>query len=145
MSPDIVPDIPWFARVLIQALISLGLVLSAALPAYFGLKGKLLEISKNAKEARDQTANTHTTNLREELDERHDEVVDALREVARDVRGLREDHHATRKDIGMLYAEDRATRRETSQIRQELNEHLEELKPIREQLFKLAENDGRGV
>ncbi|WP_313812977.1 DUF2746 domain-containing protein [Glutamicibacter sp.] len=93
--------------------------------------------AKDAKEAREQVKNTHTTNLREEQDERHEATVSALREIARDVRGLREDHQATRMDIGHLRAEDRAGRRETQVLREEFEEHVKESEPVRAMISDL--------
>lgn len=117
----------------IQIIITGGVVLVAGIPAYFAFKGKLAEINKgtqaaakDAREARVQVKNSHSTNLREEQDERHEATMSALTELARDVRGLREDHYATRKDIGLLHAEDRAGRRETQELRRELSDHLEQ-------------------
>lgn len=97
----------------------------------------------DAKEARKQVKNTHTTNLREEQDERHEEitaalsnlreVVDGLKssttETARDVRGLREDHYSTRKDMGLIHAQTRSIHREISELKavdeQTRQEHVE--------------------
>lgn len=94
----------------------------------------------DAKEARVQVKNNHDTNLREEGDERHDEQMTALKELARDVRGLREDHYETRKDIGMLHAEDRAGRRETQALRQEFAEHIQQTAPLIPTLEALQRN-----
>ncbi|PRB78228.1 hypothetical protein CQ012_02235 [Arthrobacter sp. MYb214] len=112
--------------VIIQALITVGVILGAGIPAYFVFKSKLAEIGKDAKEARVQVKNSHSTNLREEQDERHLATMDLLKELGRDVRGLREENYETRKDIGMLHAEDRAGRRETQKLRQEFSEHTKQ-------------------
>ncbi|WP_417364090.1 hypothetical protein [Glutamicibacter arilaitensis] len=112
--------------VIIQALITVGVILGAGIPAYFVFKSKLAEIGKDAKEARVQVKNSHSTNLREEQDERHIATMELLKELGRDVRGLREENYETRKDIGMLHAEDRAGRRETQKLRQEFSEHTKQ-------------------
>lgn len=112
--------------VIIQALITVGVILGAGIPAYFVFKSKLAEIGKDAKEARVQVKNSHSTNLREEQDERHIATKELLKELGRDVRGLREENYETRKDIGMLHAEDRAGRRETQKLRQEFSEHTKQ-------------------
>lgn len=120
--------------IILQILITAGVIFAAGIPAYLSFKTKLAEINtgtqaaaKDAKEARIQVKNSHTTNLREEGDERHEATMNALTELGRDVRGLREDHYATRKDIGLLHSEDRATRRETQELRRELSEHLSQI------------------
>lgn len=120
--------------IILQVLITVGIVLGAGIPAYFSFRSKLAEINtgtqsaaKDAKEARIQVKNSHDTNMREEGDERHEATMSALNELGRDVRGLREDHYATRKDIGLLHAEDRVTRRETQALRAEFAEHVQRL------------------
>lgn len=125
--------------VIIQGIITVGVILGAGIPAYFVFKSKLAEIGKDAKEARVQVKNSHSTNLREEQDERHVATMDLLKELGRDVRGLREDHYETRKDIGMLHAEDRAGRRETQGLRKELTEHLEQTAGLMPTLEKLVQ------
>lgn len=97
-------------------------------------------VAADAREARIQVKNNHDTNLREEGDERHDEQMTALKELARDVRGLREDHYETRKDIGMLHAEDRAGRRETLALRQAFNDHVEQTSPLIPTLEAIQKN-----
>lgn len=112
--------------VIVQIITTLGIVLAALIAAWFPLRSKLNVIGKDAKEAREQVKNSHDTNLREEGDERHEATMSALKELGRDVRGLREDHYETRKDIGMLHAEDRAGRRETQALRKEFSEHTKQ-------------------
>ncbi|WJN63041.1 tail needle protein [Streptomyces phage phiScoe3] len=54
----------------------------------------LSEVKENAQEARDQVANTHSTNLRDDLDRVHDdvrEVLDVLRQHGSEIAGLRTD------------------------------------------------------
>ncbi|WP_404291529.1 hypothetical protein [Glutamicibacter arilaitensis] len=112
--------------VIVQAITTLGIVLGALITVGLPLRKKLTVIGKDAKEAREQVKNSHDTNLREEGDERHEATMGLLKELGRDVRGLREDHYETRKDIGMLHAEDRAGRRETQALRQEFSDHTKQ-------------------
>lgn len=112
--------------VIVQAITTLGIVLGALITAWFPLRKKLTVIGKDAKEARVQVKNSHSTNLREEQDERHGATMELLKELGRDVRGLREENYETRKNIGMLHAEDRAGRRETQKLRQEFSEHTKQ-------------------
>ncbi len=76
--------------------------------ALIGLAGTIVSIVLTArvngkvKRVRDQVENDHavdpskTTNLREDLDEKHDAIVNMLR---RDVGGIREDIRQIRKDL----------------------------------------------
>lgn len=124
--------------VIVQTITTLGIVLGALITAWFPLRKKLTVIGKDAQEAREQVKNSHDTNLREEGDERHEATMSALREVARDVRGLRDDHQATRKDIGFLRAEDRAGRRETQALRKDFLEHVAETEDLMPTLQAMA-------
>ncbi|WJN62724.1 tail needle protein [Streptomyces phage phiScoe15] len=54
----------------------------------------LSEVQENAQIARDQVANSHSTNLRDDMDRLHDdvrEVLDVLRQHGKEIGGLRED------------------------------------------------------
>ncbi|MFF3249745.1 DUF2746 domain-containing protein [Actinacidiphila glaucinigra] len=56
--------------------------------------GALAEVREHAREARDQVSNTHSTNLRDDLDSvmsRIDRVIDAQEVHGRELAGLRED------------------------------------------------------
>lgn len=54
----------------------------------------LTEVQENAQIARDQVANSHSTNLRDDMDRLHDdvrEVLDVLRQHGSEIGGLRAD------------------------------------------------------
>lgn len=130
----------WITEAVITNLVTtIGVVLAAGIPAYYSFKTKLTQIGEDAAEAREQTANTHTTNLREELDVRHELIVGTLSELSKDIRGVRRDHLSTRQDIGQLRAEDRAARRETQGLRQELRDHIKDTEPLLPTLERLVE------
>lgn len=66
--------------------------------------------AKDAKAARVQVENDHTTNLREEADDRHSStvvsfgrVLDAIDETRKDIGGLRGEVRAVRADVSTLY------------------------------------------
>lgn len=83
------------------------MALVTGLLAYLGILTTLLfqtrtaakRAEAHAASANDQVTNHHDTNLREESDDRHDELMAALSEVKGDVRGLR-------RDVGRLWDSD---------------------------------------
>ena len=102
------PDAPWWANVLAALVLAVVTTVGTVL-ATRPVRRDLRQVKSDAKEARDQTANTHTTNLREDLDEKFAEVLTAVSEVKdeqreqrRDIGGLRADHRQTRDDLGHL-------------------------------------------
>ena len=121
----------WLTEAVIaQIVATIGVVLAAGIPAYLTFKSKLTEIGEDAAEAREQTKNPHSENIREEMDARHELIIGTLAEVTRDIRGIRRDNLETREDIGQLRAEDRAGRRDTHQLRNELREHIRDTEPL---------------
>lgn len=113
--------------VIVQSITTLGIVLVAIIGAWLPLRSKLNTIGQDAKEAREQVKNSHTTNLREEGDERHAEITEALTELTRDVRGLRDDHEATRRDIGVVHGAIRGVRRDVQGLREADEQGRQEL------------------
>lgn len=104
--------------VILQLVITLGVIAGGGIPAYFKFKSTLAEIGKDAREAREQVKNSHDTNLREEGDVRHEEILEAMREVKRDMQGVRDDNQATRKDIGILHGAIRGVVRDITGLRE---------------------------
>ena len=74
-------------EVLVAAIGALGLVLVAVINT---------RTNRRVKAIQRQVQNDHTTNLREELDDRHDEIGEWLREVRRDIGGMREELRGVR-------------------------------------------------
>ncbi|ATE85356.1 hypothetical protein SEA_OLIYNYK_26 [Streptomyces phage Oliynyk] len=59
------------------------------------------EVRENAQEARDQVANTHSTNLRDDLDDLHNDVREVLRVLGQhseEIAGLRGDLRQERRE-----------------------------------------------
>jgi len=54
------------------------------------LAAKISRVGKDAAEARDQTANSHTINLRDDIDEKHDVVETQLGLILDIVKGLQQ-------------------------------------------------------
>lgn len=113
--------------VIVQAITTLGIVLGALITVGLPLRKKLTVIGKDAQEAREQVKNSHTTNLREEGDERHAEITESLTELTRDVRGLRDDHEATRRDIGVVHGAIRGVRQDVQGLREADEQGRQEL------------------
>ena len=105
----------------VQIIASAGLVLVAALPLLKRTERQAAAAASDAASAaqdagvaKEQTTNSHKTNLREELDERHEELVQLFKaqggriehiaETQRthgdDIRGIKSDQRGIRKDIG---------------------------------------------
>lgn len=55
---------------------------------------------QHSKAARAQVENSHPTNLREESDDRHAEIMQSLQEVKVDQAGMKSDIRGIRRDIG---------------------------------------------
>jgi hypothetical protein len=91
---------PWLESTIIgQTLATLGLVLAAVLPSLLGTR-------KDAAVVREQVQNSHTINQRDDMDQKHDSVVelisafsarmdDKFQAVDSNIRGVR-------KDVGRL-------------------------------------------
>ncbi|UFD97963.1 hypothetical protein PQC18_gp25 [Streptomyces phage Pablito] len=73
----------------------------------------IAEVRENAQEARDQVSNTHTTNLRDDLDDLHEDVREVLRVLTQ---------HTT--EIGGLRDDLRQERRERLAVSDRLDDHI---------------------
>jgi len=84
-------------------LVFAGVVITAVL-GYLGVTATLAR--QHAKATRNQVENSHTTNLREEQDDRHREAMDALADMRRHVDtrfdAQAADIRGVRRDIGRL-------------------------------------------
>ena len=129
--------------IILQTLITSGVVLAAIGPVYLktrydtkkdraaqraartaqekvntDLAEVLSSVASDAREAREQVKNSHDTNLREEGDVRHEEILATLKNVIRDMQGVRDDNQATRKDIGILHGAIRGVVRDITGLRE---------------------------
>lgn len=126
-------------QVYVQLIATFGLVVVALIG-----NRKLNRIGADAKEARDQTANTHDTNLRDDLDELRNRqatlgdelksqqatlgsdlglVMETFKAVHDDVRGIRHDINGLREDNGEIR---RKQRMDASRARRDLRDHIAE-------------------
>ncbi len=65
-------------------------------------RGKLEHVKRDAAATREQVQNNHSTNFREELDERHAEVTRGQERIYRHLEGVSSDVRGIRKDIGRI-------------------------------------------
>lgn len=65
-------------------------------------RGKLEHVKRDAAITREQVQNSHTTNLREEQDERHQEVMRGIHRLDKQAEGTTADVRGIRKDIGRI-------------------------------------------
>lgn len=121
MSID--PDAPWIVNVLLILVLALITWLSNR-----GTKRELRGVAADARTAAEQTANTHTTNLRDDLDEKVARIerglgtlADAQEATREDIGGLHSEVRDTRKDITGLRDDARTDRRAVTQVRADLN------------------------
>lgn len=91
--------------IITQFIASTGLVLIALIPLYYTNRKKQNATAEDIKQIKHEVKNDHSTNLRVEGDERHrenvarfdaqeeanKEILEAIKGLAKDIRGLRED------------------------------------------------------
>lgn len=102
---DGAPVIDSPTTLLVQIVASAGIVAAAVVPT-------LRRAASDASVARDQTANSHKTNLREELDERHDEIIAAFRMTRGDVQRVLETQHEHTERMNRIQSDQRGIRRD---------------------------------
>lgn len=91
-----------------------GAIVVALIPVLISTRRHARNAATDAAEARYQVANDHTTNLREEGDERHQEntkllnaVLTRVDELAERITGVKSDIRGIRRDVGRLADADR--------------------------------------
>lgn len=84
-------------------------ILIAIIPALGALLGLVIKIMYDSHKTRSQVENTHTQNLRDDIDAKHQESMTAIRHLAEELRDQR-------KDIGGMRADIRQIRGEVSDI-----------------------------
>lgn len=107
----------------------------------------LAETKTGVDETLEQVRNTHTSNLREDLDEkfeavgvRLDNVASSIADVRTDVGGLHSETRDLRKDVTGIRDDARRDRRKLSAQEKALDDHLAEIPDILERAF--AEHSG---
>lgn len=98
----------------LELISQVGLLLAAVI-GLVGGRRKLRQIGADAAEARNQTANTHDTNLRDDIDSMRREigvVKDDVGGVKDDIAGVHAELRGVRKDINGLRDDDGEIRRQ---------------------------------
>lgn len=80
--------------------VSIIAAVGAVVVAWLGRK--IVAIQKDSIATREQVQNNHTPNLREELDERHHEVMHGQRRLEKQFEGMSSDIRGIRKDIARV-------------------------------------------
>lgn len=88
--------------IIVQGIATSGVVLVALLPLLLSTRKKVTAAAVDAKAARAQVENSHTANFRDDHDEKHGEVMDAIKRVDRRVENVEADLRGARRDIGRL-------------------------------------------
>ncbi|WP_295787524.1 hypothetical protein [uncultured Microbacterium sp.] len=86
-------------RIIVQVISSAALVLAAVIPVQLSTRKTVEKVAADTAVVRAEVKNSHTTNLREESDDRHTSVMDVLLELQRDQREMREEMRETRSDV----------------------------------------------
>jgi archaellum component FlaC len=84
--------------------VSLIVAVGGVLAAIFGRQIRLIRLDASA--SRRQVENSHPTNLRDDMDDQHREVMGQLGRVADRLEGTASDIRGIRKDIGRLESKD---------------------------------------
>lgn len=91
MTPVIDPDAPWWANLLVMAVVVLG-----------GMWLMNRKTNKDVGVIKDQVKNTHSTNLREDMDALREDVKavhETVRDQGNEAREDRRDLHELRRDF----------------------------------------------
>jgi len=112
------------AQIIITLITVLGSVIIAGF-TFLGIRANQTRVlarsaNLNAAVAREHVANSHTTNLRIEQDERHTQVMAALDGQTKSISGLK-------RDIGRLADADLELSRQAREDRARLSAHLDSL------------------
>lgn len=141
MTPQIDPDAPWWANIVVL------LVVLAVVPALTtwatqrGTRRRVTETQESVGRVLDQVANTHTTNLRDDLDEKIAGVVASQEAMRKDIGGLHSEMRDARRDIAGIRTDGRQDRRALAEQRDALAEHLADVPRLVAEAVRRAEAD----
>ena len=119
----VVGEIPDGTATVVVALIGAAQAAIIALIARQSSRQKKVE--RNVREITYQTRNSHTINLRDDLDKKHEETSDALAGIVDQVKDAAGAIIGIRKDLQQLRDVDLDHGRDLHQMRGKLDQHLE--------------------
>jgi septal ring factor EnvC (AmiA/AmiB activator) len=128
------PDAPWWANLTVLILV---LAVVPALSTWVTGRGAKKKVAATQADVattqvdvaaiREQVENTHTSNLRDDIDNKISSVIEAVEQVRDDVGGLHSEVRDTRDDITGIRTDARRDRRLLAEQRQALDEHLSDV------------------
>lgn len=125
----------------VQIIATGGVILTALLSILTALVARSSAHAKSAardsKAARDQVQNSHTTNLRVEQDERHDEIVHLVQLVSKGVENLEQIQLEHGKRIDMIHNDSSGIKKDVGRISSATNDLREQHVMLRERLHAL--------
>lgn len=87
-------------RIIVQVISSAALVLAASLPVLLSTRKSVEKMAADTAIVRAEVKNSHTTNFREESDERHESLTVLLRDIRSEMGEIRADVRGIRADDG---------------------------------------------
>lgn len=116
---------PWIENnIVVQTLLTISAVAAIALPS-------LLSARKDVAVTRDQVQNSHSINLRDDQDQKHDVVVDLISQVIKvvdvKIEGVHSDVRGLRKDIGRNTDQIDRNASATSRLGEQFQEYKDEV------------------
>lgn len=121
------PDAPWIVNAVLILLVLGGVPALSTWLANRGTKRELRSVAADARTAAEQTANTHDTNLRDDLDQK-------VARIERGLGSLADSQQATRDDVGGLHSEVRALRGDVNGVRADARQDRVSVAQVREDL-----------
>lgn len=125
------PDTPWIVNAVLL------IIVAAVVPALTtwitqrGTRRHVAETQESVQVIREQVQNTHSVNLRDDLDEKVGgldrkigQLADAQQAAREDVGGLHSEMRAMRLDIAGVRTDARQDRRDAAETRRVLDEHI---------------------
>lgn len=140
--PDGIPWVVWLVAAI--ATPALGTVASIAVALITrrdtkrelgDQRAELATIREHTSRSLDQLENTHTTNLRNDLDKLTGIVTDGMAAIRTDVGGLHSETRDLRNDVAGIRADGRHDRRKLAEQEKALDVHLSEVPALVEQVL----------
>lgn len=134
------PDTPWWGWLIAVAIPGVVSVVVTLITRRH-TKGDIAEIKSVADRSIDQLENTHTTNLRDDLDRLITIVSDGQAAIRDDIGGLHSETRDLRQDVEGIRSDNRHDRRRVTAAIKDLEDHLEDAPRIAERA--IAEHEQR--